>query len=172
MKRSVPVLVGLFVAAGAAAAPTPGPGWDGVVPELTGYARTFEAPRVDKGKAPAYRQVVKYEWTGGALKSLTATLERSPAFKKEHAPARLRGLVPAPREVRLGKKTGWLWAKEGGGGKLLVPLDDDKALVLEAKGMLIAAELTALAGRFDLEALTAALARPPRTDARRGREGR
>jgi hypothetical protein len=167
------VLLGLLFANApeAEAAPPPRAGWFGIAPELTGYALTFEAPKVEKAKVPvSYSQDFKYLWTGGAIKSLTVTVARSPAFKKEHAAAALRAKKPAPSQVKVGKKEGWLWDAEGAPRKLLVPLADDKALILVGHDMLSAMELTNLAGKFDLPAITAALAKPPRQGEKRSLE--
>jgi hypothetical protein len=150
-------------------------GWFGVFPEFPIYQRTFEAPTVGKGKAPtAYKQTAKYEWTGGALRSLTITLARDPAFKKDHTAEALRQAKPTPKEVTIAKKTGWLTSADKEGVdrslKLVVPLDEDKALILEAKGLVTEEDLTAMAGKFDLAAVEKALGQPPRTDFNRSLE--
>jgi hypothetical protein len=164
-----------FAGEGSAAdAPKPEPraGWLGVFPELTGYQRTFSAPVVtlDKAKKPvAYRQTAKYEWTGGAIKKLEVTLARDPEFKQKYAAETVR---KEAKEVRVGKRTGWLWnlEKEAQGkrdavvARLVVPLGEDKALILEARGAGPWEELTGLAERFDLARAETALEGPPRTE--------
>ena len=50
------------------------------------------------------------------------------------------------------------------------PLDEDKALILEAKGLVTEEYLTAMAGKFDLAAVEKALGQPPRTDFNRSLE--
>jgi hypothetical protein len=151
----------------AAAEPTPLAGWYGVVPELTGYARTFKAPQV-KGKNTVYQQAAHYEWTGGALKSLDVTLSRDPAFAESLTPEALAKQMPAPKEVMVGKKTAWLTVLGPEGlkqtHKLVIPLGTEKALILEGKAQLGEAELLTIAGKFDLAAVEKALDQPPRTD--------
>jgi hypothetical protein len=148
-------------------------GWLGVFPELPGYQRTFTAPVVAAGKQPeSYRQLVKYEWTGGAVKMLQVTLARDPAFKKTYAADTLR---KEAKEVKVGKRTGWLWnfEKQAGGkldalmARLVVPLAEDKALIFEARGIGPWEAVTDLAARFDLASAETALAAPPRTDFQR-----
>jgi hypothetical protein len=154
-------------------------GWFGVFPELNGYQRTFLAPVLAPARPPvAYRQTAKYEWTGGALKVLEVTLARDPAFKQKYAAEALGKEDNPPQPVRVNKRTGWLWnlgkpaeGKLGGlAARLVVPLAEDKALVLEARGAGPWEALTGLAERLDLARAEAALARPPRTDFRRTRE--
>ena len=155
--------------------PDPRAGWFGVFPELTGYQRTFTAPAAADGKkSESYRQTVKYEWTGGAVKLLEVTLARDPAFKKAHA---AEALKKQAKEVKVGKRTGWLTTKElqpgmidAEAGRLVVPLGEDKALIFVAKGIGPWEALTDLAGRFDLAAAEAALAAAPRTDFQRSLE--
>jgi hypothetical protein len=153
---------------------TPLAGWPGVFPELPGYQRTFTDPVVDSGKK-AYRQTVKYEWTGGAIKLLEVTLARDPAFEQRHTEDVLARDPQKPERVTVSKVTGWLWrlAKEGDKGpwplqaRLLLPLGKDRALILDAKGQGPWQGLTEVARKFDLKKIEKALETPPRTDARR-----
>jgi hypothetical protein len=145
----------------------PRAGWPGVYPDLTGYARTFEAPTVMPGERPqAWGQAARYEWTGGALKSLTARLGKGPALAAD-------ALARDAKEVLVGKRKAWLSVIGEGRERLLrlaVPLGDTRALVLDGKDMLGEQELLTLAGRFDLDAVAAALEQPPRTDFTRNKE--
>lgn len=157
----------------------PGPlaGWLGLFPQMDGYQRTFTAPVVtaDKDKKPvAYRQTVKYEWTGGDIRLFEVTLARDPAFKQKYAAETLRKEPKPPSEVKVGKRTAWLWqddkAKPGAvANRLVVPLAEDKALIVEDKSGRKEILLD-LAERLDLAKMTAALDAPPRTDAKRGVE--
>jgi hypothetical protein len=178
----LPTAVGAVLGWGAlgraADAPKPEPraGWFGVFPELAGYGRSFLAPVVAAEKQPvAYRQTARYEWLGGALKHLQVTLARDPAFKQKYAAETLRKDALAPKEVKVGTRTGWLWSLEKEAGskpdqlawRLVVPLAADKAVVFEGRGAGPWEEVTGLAQRFDLARAEAALAQPPRTDFRR-----
>jgi hypothetical protein len=151
----------------AAAEQSPLAGWYGVVPELPGYARTFKVPQV-KAKNTVYLQATHYEWTGGAVKSLDATLMRDPALAESLTPEALAKQTPAPKEVKVGKKTAWLTVVGPEGleriHKLVIPLGSEKALILEGKAQLREAELLTIAGKFDLAAVEKALDQPPRTD--------
>jgi hypothetical protein len=148
-------------------------GWLGVFPELTSYQRSFLAPVVDNKQV--YRQTAKYLWTGGAMKLLEVTVARDAAFKKQYDPAALKKQKNPPQEVKVGKKTAWLWdlSKEAGDNadkvraRLVVPLGDDKILMLEAKGRGPWEQLTGLAERFNAAAIEKALGTPPRTDFKR-----
>ncbi len=149
-------------------------GWFGVYPELAGYSRAFAKPVLTPEKKPeAYRQTAQYEWTGGAIKTLEVTLARDPAFKQKHSAESLRKEKMPPKEVKVGKRTGWLWQLEGGAkpdavvARLVVPLGAEKALILEAKGAGPWEELTGLAERFDPARIEAALDSPPHTGSRR-----
>jgi hypothetical protein len=157
--------------------PEPLGGWPGVFPKLLGYQRTFTAPAVEGGKEPKkYSQLVRYEWTGGAARRLEVTLARDPAFKDRHAEARLAKDPGKPRQVKVGKRTGWLWDLKKEGDKdpwalrqrLVVPLGEDRALIFEAKGPgPWAGGLERLTSHFDLDRFEKALDAPPRTDFRR-----
>jgi hypothetical protein len=159
------------------AKPKPLGGWPGVFPKLLGYSRTFTAPAVEDGKKPKkYSQRVKYEWTGGAARLLEVTLARDPAFKDRHAEATLAKDPGEPRQVKVGKRTGWLWDLNPEGDKdpwalrqrLVVPLGEDRAVIFEAKGPGPWGKgLHETAKSFDLGRLEKALDAPPRTDFRR-----
>ena len=148
-------------------------GWLGVFPELNGYQRTFAAPVMDSAKnRPCYKQLAKYEWTGGAFKILKVTVARDPAFKQNYAEETLRKGTPPPKEVALGQRTGWLWDLQkvtqdkpnGVHQRLVVPLAADKALHFDAHGAGPWEDLVGLARQFDLAGIGAALDKPPRTD--------
>jgi hypothetical protein len=143
-------------------------GWFGLCPQFPGFmiARQFDPPEVAAGKDPeAYRQTVHYFWTGGHAETNKVTLARDPAFKDRHAAATLRKDPGKPEEVKItGKFSGWLW-KDGEKGevRLVVPLTEDRALLLEYDGEPIHNRgLVKVAQMFDLAAVEAALAKPPR----------
>jgi hypothetical protein len=149
----------------------PGPGWAGVFPDVTGYFKTFTRPVVTSDKKPfAYKQMVKYDWSGGALKMLEVTLARDPAFKQKYAAEALRKEKRPPKEVKVGKRTAWLWdlEKEAQGqpealyGRLVVPLSEDKALIFDARGQGPWEPLTDIAKHFNLDKAEQALESPPK----------
>jgi hypothetical protein len=141
--------------------PEPRAGWAGVFPDLGGYQRTFTQPAVNKDKT-VYRQSVKYEWTGNDIRVATATLARDPEFKTAHAAEALK--KAGAKEIKLGKKDAWIMPAPKDGDRIIVPLGEDKALIVEGSGAAHKAFPTELAGAFDTEKCTAALARPPRTE--------
>jgi len=146
-------------------------GWKDVFPKMTGWTQKVGTPVVGKGKEPKdYHQTVKYEWTGGAFKILAITLARDPAFKDKYDPKKLKKADNAPKEVKVGKRTAWLWDLENEAGKdqgkvrtrLVVVLAPDRVLILEARGQGPWEDLTGLAGECDLDKMEKALDNPPK----------
>ena len=160
---------GALVAVGAPRAdeskPAVGAGWLGVFPSLPGYQRTYKQPVVNKDKG-VYQQAVEYQWMGNDFRVATATLARDPEFKKAHAAETLK--LAGAKEIKIGKKDAWIIpnGKKGAEArdKIIVPLGEDKALIVEGIGASHKAFPTELAGLFDLEKVTAALEQPPRTE--------
>jgi hypothetical protein len=167
MRAAALVLAALATAADEKPKAPPLAGWPGVFPELRGYARTFEAPTVAPGEKPeAWGQAARYEWTGGALKSLTVRLASGPGLTAE-------ALAKDGAETAVGKHKAWLSVKGEGfdrAVKLAVSLGGTRALVLDGKGMLSEQELRDIASRFDHDAVAEALKQPPRTDFARRKE--
>jgi hypothetical protein len=159
---------GIIIPAEAVAAEKSAPlaGWYGVFPELIGYQLTLAAPKLGADKKTTYQQTAKYEWTGGAIRSLTVTPARDLAFKKGHGAAALK--KQGYREVKVGKKTAWLLGTDKDGidatRQLVLPLGDETALLVEARGSVGDDALVEIAARFDADRLAAALKAPPRTD--------
>jgi hypothetical protein len=148
-------------------------GWPGVFPDLgVGWARYFGAPMVGKGDtAKIYQQTAKYEWTGGAAKSLKVTLARDPAFEKKYAAKTLQKEANPPKEVKVGKHAGWLWKTEDGEKdakfreRLVVPLSKDKVLILETGGSgPWGPGVMGLTEKLDLKKMEEALAKPPQVN--------
>jgi hypothetical protein len=153
--------------------PPPLAGWMGVFPEMSGYQRTFLAPVVNADPAKSvYRQTVKYEWTGGAIKRLEVTLARDPALQQLFSAEAVMKQPVKPTQVKIGKHTGWLWKVERTDAKedwplvarLVILLADDRILMLEARGQGPWEELAQRAELFDLHRCAHTLDRPPRTD--------
>ena len=154
--------------AGAAQADDDSPGgveWTTLFPHApSGYALAFDAPVVAKGDNPvAYRLTGRYDWTGDDFRSATATMARDPEFKTKYSTEAMK--KDLHKEIMVGKKTGWLRRGDGAGVKpqweLIVPLAEDKALILTARGNYNETALKALAESFDLVRVEAALAKPP-----------
>ena len=173
--RSMIAVLGIVVFAGAARTaekPVPLAGWYGVFPVLGGYSLTFSEPKFGKDRKTEYEQSAKYEWTGGAFKVVTVTTAHDPAFKKAHDPDALK--KQGYREVKVGKKTAWLLGTDKEGidavRKLVLPLGEARALLLEAKGMVSDVVVIRLAEGFDADRIATALKAPPRSDFRRSVE--
>src|SRR5262249_8147782 len=159
-------LVGVNLLLGAEPTPEPRAGWAGVFPDApNGYQRTFTQPVVNKDKT-VYRQAAKYEWTGGDYRTATATLARDPRVKTAHTAEALK--KAGAKAIKVGKKDAWTMpvGKEGAIQltKIIVPLGEDKALVIEGTGGTHPTFLTDLAASFDAEKCAAALKSPPAAD--------
>jgi hypothetical protein len=174
------VLVGLciggaLVAVGAPRAdetkPAVSAGWLGVFPSLPGYQRTYKQPVVNKDMG-VYQQAVDYQWMGNDFRVATATLARDPEFKKAHVAETLK--QAGAKEIKIGQKDAWIIpnGKKGAEArdKIIVPLGEDKALIVEGIGASHKAFPAELAGLFDLEKASAALEQPPRTEFGRSAE--
>jgi hypothetical protein len=140
-------------------------GWPGIFPEVQGYARTFEKPTLDK-EGKDYAQTAAYEWTGGVIKSMRLTAVRS---GRQMDPKGFKGMD----KDTLGKRA--IWTKEERAGddvkvKLIVPLDDTRGLIIEARGTVSIEEMKNIAGKLDLDHVKAVLARAPRAEAKRSPE--
>ncbi len=155
--------------------PKPQAGWFGVFPrKLVNYDLRYLPPVVAEGKEPtAYRQEVQYDWLGNDFRQAKAVLARDPEFKTTHTPEALkqRGAI----EVVVGKRSGWLLPPRGGTDAekqrdLIVPLAEDKALIVTGVGHFGDQEAIGLADMFDSAKAVDALAKPPRTDFRRDKE--
>jgi len=146
-------------------------GWPGVFPEMSGYQRTFTSPIVDPDKTKnTYRQTVKYEWTGGAIKLLEVTLARDPAFAKKYSAETLKKEAPPPQALMVGKQSAWLWKVDKLDMKeiwplyarLVIPMAKDRVLILDAKGAGPWGDVADLVRHFDLAKLERALDSAPK----------
>ena len=149
------------------------PGWFNVFPHLDNYNPTFLPPVVADGKEPStYRQEARYDWMGDDFRQATAALARDPEFKTQHAAEvmKARGAV----EVVVGKRTGWLLParvqREGPVQELILPLAEDKALIVTGVAHFGQGDIVHLASLFDPAKAAAALDAPPRTEIKQTRE--
>jgi hypothetical protein len=145
--------------------PRPLAGWPIDLPDLGTYAVRPLAPEVDKDKKDEiYRQSFRYEWTGGDFRVLTVTFARDPGFKAKYAADAVKKAYPDAKEVKVGKKTGWILSADKKPVKMVVPLSEDKAILFETEGSPGEDFVTDVAGKLDLGAIETALGKPPRTD--------
>jgi hypothetical protein len=156
----LPLLVGMSVlcAGPLFAQKAPLAGWPGVFPDLPGYARRIETPTAGQDPMKEYRQTATYEWTGGDIRTLKATLARFPTEKD-------RAIPRGAEKVLLGKRTAWL-----ADGVLVVPLGEGRLLRLEGGGSEAGKDVLPLARRFPLDRIATALESPPRRAAPRSVE--
>jgi hypothetical protein len=141
----------------------PKAGWSGVFPTLGNYQRTFQAPVINKDKT-VYQQSAQYSWMGGDYRVATATLARDPQFKEKHATPVL--MKAGAKKIKIGKMDAWFTPGQGKDrlkkrDKIIVPLGEDKALIVEGIGVAHKDFPLELAGRFDPEKCAAALQQPP-----------
>jgi hypothetical protein len=172
------LLVGLAVAVAPEAGGQPSTkqvlaGWPGIFLAMSGYQRSFLPPVVEGDKKnPIYRQTAKYEWTGGAIRLLEATVARDPAFKQRYSAEETGKDKLPPKVLQVADHRALLWIMDGKDAKepwplrarLVVILEDDRVLILEFKGRgPWPGKWEAFADKFDLKKIKAALEQPPRT---------
>ncbi len=144
------------------AAESPCAGWFGVFPSFPGYQRRFKQPVVKKEKNPReYSQSVEYEWTGGALRTVTLTLRRDPRLATTIK--NLQPRKPSPRTIKVGDRKAY-GIEERERRLLLLPLTADRSVQLEGREDASLDDLTTLARKLDLTTIEKALEQPPRTN--------
>jgi len=136
---------------------------------LDGYLLTYSKPEKDKGEKPQkYSQTGSYVWTGGRVESIAVTLARDPAFKDKYSAETLKKDADTPKEVKIKGKRALLWTIAQPKGltevthRLVVLLDDDKAILIEQRGN--GASLEEVGKKFDFAKVEKALATPPGKD--------
>jgi hypothetical protein len=155
----------LVASSSPACGPKPQAGWPDVFPDpFAGYQRRYLQPVVNKEKT-VYKQSAQYDWNGNDFRTATATLARDPEFKTAHTAEALK--KAGAKEIKIGKKDAWIIPndKQGleGRDKIIVPLGEDKALIVEGIGAAHKAFPTELAAAFDAEKCAKALDKPPQT---------
>jgi hypothetical protein len=160
-------VVGWLAPAAGAADPKPEPlaGWLIDLPELGTYQLTPLAQEINKDKKDEiYRQAFRYVWTGGDFRQLTVTFARDPEFKTKYAPEAVKKSYPDAKEVKIGKRTGWILSAGATPVKMVLPVAPDKVILFETEGSPREEFVTDVAGKLDLAAIETALSKPPRTD--------
>jgi hypothetical protein len=143
------------------------PAWPDVFVSLGMYDVVYQKPVIGKGDKPdAYQQKATYIWTGGRFEVLHITLARDPSFKDRYSAEALKKEKDPPKELEINKKKAWQWTfkREPNDFKqvtnrLVVLLDDDKAIIIEQIGFGFA--LPDAAKLFDFAKVEKALAKPP-----------
>jgi hypothetical protein len=141
-------------------------GWIGVFPSIWDYnaQHAFEKPVGDFDKR-MFRQSAKYSRGVNDTTLHRATLARDPAFKTSHSAQTFS--KAGAKLIQIGGKDAWTLGSDGSGEKgvvkIIVPLGEDKALIVE-RIVAGAGSMMKLASAFDLDKCAAALDNPPRTD--------
>jgi len=148
---------------------TPLAGWYGAFPDLSGYERSFAMPVISSTDPPSFRQTVHYRWLGAADRTWEVTVARGP------------GLMPAEatntnqEALQFGPYSAWSFNLQGEAAgrrdsvrmRLVVQLDEDKALILAGHGFGPWDDMTAIVQHFDLPFIAVSLDKGPRMDFRR-----
>jgi hypothetical protein len=121
----------------------------------------FDQPVIDKrkGRETCYAQTARFDAMTGLPRSFHVTVARNPDFKTQFAPDTLK---KAPASIlEIGKRKAWVWEDKK---KVVIPLGDDKAVVLETDPASQAMPLVEYAKSLDYDRIEKALAKPPRKD--------
>ena len=164
MHRFTALALLLAVALPAVAADPKAKDYGTLFPAIGGtYDTKIQKPEVGKGDPPdTYSQTCTYTWTGGRIESITVTFARDPAFKEKYSAEAIKKEKTPPKEVKVGKKKVYLWElPDEKGGRLVVVLGDDKAVIVEQTGS--GQDLVKWAAKWKVDAMEKALDTPPAT---------
>ena len=148
-------------AATAAEKPRVFAGWFDLFPRSQHLSPQYEQPVVKKMKEgeTKYSQSVHFDAMTGLPRSFTATVARDPEFATMYSPDNLK--KAAAKSFKIGTRTAWVWADEK---KVIVPIGDDKAVIIELDAKSQAMPLVEYAKSLEYDRIEKALADPPRTD--------
>jgi hypothetical protein len=137
-------------------------GWyDLFPPYRSDHYPNYQNPIVGKkdGDNTTYSQTARFNLPFALDRAFRVTVARDPGFKKQYSRDAMKD---APvTAVKIGKRTAWVWNDKK---KVVVPLSDDKAVLLEAIPPSIGTPFVDYAKSLDLDKIEKALAKPPRTD--------
>ena len=121
----------------------------------------FQPPVVGKTKdgRPVYSQTLRYEAATGLVRAFDFTVMRDPAVKARYAPEALRALGEPPKEFKVAGFRAWRWKD----GKVVVVLDEDKAVVITKAPDSVASFPLEQADKVNWKRIARALKAPPRT---------
>jgi hypothetical protein len=120
----------------------------------------YQKPVVGKKDGhTTYSQTARFDLPFALDRAFNATVARDPGFKKRYSRDAMKD---APvTAVEIGKRTAWVWNDKK---KVVVPLGEDKVVLLKAIPNSIGTPLVDYAKSLDLDKIEKALAKPPRTD--------
>ncbi len=151
------------LAAPAAAKPPALAGWyDLLPPSNDRLLPHYDAPVVPKpeGGEQRYSQAAHFDALTDLPRAFTVTLARDPDFKKQHGKEALG--KSGAKALEIGKRTAWVWADKRAERKVVVPLADDIAVIVETDPN--SQPVAEYAKTLDYDRIAKALAHPPRTD--------
>jgi hypothetical protein len=131
-------------------------------PAIPGLYKTkIDKPEVGKGDPPeVYSQLCTYTCNEpNVTETLTVTIARDPAFKEKYSADALKKEKAPPKEVKVGKKNGYLWDLGDNKKRLVVVLADDKAVIAEQTGT--NQDLAKWAAKWKVAVIEKALDTPP-----------
>jgi hypothetical protein len=168
MKRTLFISAALTLALSPAASPQAVgadrslAGWYDLFPPYQKHFRpTYDKPVVAKKEAAdtTYSQTARFDLATNLPRAFSATVARDPEFKKRLGREAMKGAPATALEI--GKRTAWVWDDKK---KVVVPLGDDKAVLLEVDPHSQPMALVEYAKSLDYDRIEKALAKPPRTD--------
>jgi hypothetical protein len=112
-----------------------------------------------KGGDRTYSQTARFDAMTDLPRSFRVTVARDPAFKTRYGEKATRN--SSATALVIGKRAGWLWKD---GKKVVIPLGEDKAVILETEPYSVPLSLVEYAKTLDYDRIEKALAHPPRTD--------
>jgi hypothetical protein len=112
-----------------------------------------------KGADNTYSQTARFDQMTGLVRAFSATVARDPNFKKRFSREAMKDAPTTTLEI--GKRTAWVWNDNK---KVVVPVGDDKAVLLEVDPNSEGMALVDYAKSLDYDRIEKALAKPPRTD--------
>lgn len=164
--RSLYLVAFLVVAASAGpsdAKPPAYAGWYDLFPPCQKHFHPmYDAPVIekDKDRVTGYSQTVHFDFMTNLPRSFRVTVARDPAFKTQYGTEAMKKAKADSFEVGK-KREGWVWADKK---KVVVPLGDDKAVILETDPYSEHMPIVEYAKSMDYDRIEKALAKPPRSD--------
>jgi len=137
-------------------------GWYDLLPPYQMHTGpTYDQPVIGnlKGDDVAYSQTIRFNLATALPRAISVTVARDPEFKKRFSPEAMKNAPVTTLEF--GKRTALVWNNKR---KVVVPLGDDKAVLLEVDPHSVGMALVEYAKSLDFDKIEKALAQPPRTD--------
>jgi hypothetical protein len=137
-------------------------GWYNLLPPCQKHIWPhFDKPVIEKNKGgeTTYSQTAHFDFMTNLPRSFRVTVTRDPAFKDQFGAETLK---KAPATILdMDKRKAWVWEDKK---RVVVPLGEDKAVVLETDPHSEPMPLVEYAKSLDYDRIEQALAQPPRAD--------